>query len=169
LLDALESMSDLFVRFGGHSHAAGVTLEAGRVDEFRARFHACAAARLRPEDFEPALELDAAVALPEISLRAIRELFALAPFGRGNPPPTLAALDVEVSGPPALWKEKHLKVLVRQNGRTLALKAWNFAERAADLPSGGRVDIAFQMEEDAYTGWAAVLQDVRAGAREAAA
>jgi len=37
------------------------------------------------------------------------------------------------------------------------------------LPSGARVDIAFQVEEDAYTGWSAVLRDVRgAGAREAA-
>ena len=51
LLEALESMSDLFVRFGGHEHAAGVTLEAARVDEFRRRLNARAAACLRPEDF----------------------------------------------------------------------------------------------------------------------
>jgi single-stranded-DNA-specific exonuclease len=170
LLDALESMADLFVRFGGHAHAAGVTLDPARVDEFRTRFNACAAARLKPEDFEPQLALDAMVELPELTDRAIREVFALAPFGHGNPPPMLAALNVEVSGTPALWKEKHLKVLARQNGRTLALKAWNFAGRAAELPAGARVDIAFQVEEDAYTGWAAVLRDVRAaGAREATA
>ena len=36
LLEALESMADLFVRFGGHKHAAGVTMDAARVDEFRA-------------------------------------------------------------------------------------------------------------------------------------
>src|SRR6185369_13247666 len=35
LLDALESMSGLFVKFGGHKHAAGVTLDPARVDEFR--------------------------------------------------------------------------------------------------------------------------------------
>jgi single-stranded-DNA-specific exonuclease len=169
LLDALASMADLFVRFGGHSHAAGVTLERARVEEFRERFNACAAARLNPEDFEPQLEVDAAVELPELTDRAIREVFALAPFGHGNPSPMLAALDVEVSGTPALWKEKHLRVLARQNGRTLVLKAWNFAERAPELPFGARVDIAFQLEEDAYTGWSAVLRDVRgAGAREAA-
>ena len=168
LLDALESMADLFVRFGGHSHAAGVTLDPSRVDEFRTRFHACAAARLKPEDFQPQLAVDATLELPELTQRAIQEVFALAPFGHGNPPPMLATLNVEVSGSPVLWKEKHLKVLVRQNGRTLALKAWNFAERAPELPGGGRVDIAFQVEEDAYTGWSAVLRDVRgAGAREA--
>jgi single-stranded-DNA-specific exonuclease len=168
LLDALDSMADLFVRYGGHSHAAGVTLDPARVDEFRGRFHACAAARLRPEDFEPELPIDAELDLRELTERSIHELFSLAPFGHGNPPPMLAAMGVEVAGVPALWKEKHLKVLVRQNGRTLALKAWNFAPRAAEFPDGGRVDIAFQVEEDSYTGWAAVLREVRPAARQAA-
>ena len=59
LLDALESMSDLFVRFGGHAHAAGVTMDAARVEEFRRRFDAYAAARLCADDFLPRLEIDA--------------------------------------------------------------------------------------------------------------
>ena len=44
--------------------------------------------------------------------------------------PCLPRLDVEMAGPPVVWSEKHLKVMVRQNGRSLALKAWNFAARA---------------------------------------
>ena len=54
LLQALESMSDLFLRFGGHEHAAGVTLDPARVDEFRARFNAYAAARLSAGGFPAA-------------------------------------------------------------------------------------------------------------------
>ena len=168
LLAALEAMRDLFVRFGGHEHAAGVTLETGRVEEFRRRFNAYAAARLKPEDLAPAEEIDGLLELREIDERSVGSLFALAPFGHGNPPPLFAALNVEVAGPPALWKEKHLKVMVRQNGRTLALKAWNFAERAAELPAGARVDVAFRLEEDSYSGWAAVLKDVRGAASAAA-
>jgi hypothetical protein len=45
-------------------------------------------------------------------------------------------LNVEVVGPPAVMKEKHLRVMLRQNGRTLVLKAWNFAERVAELEPG---------------------------------
>src|SRR5579883_1371059 len=161
LLDALDSMRDLFLRYGGHSHAAGVTLDVVRVEEFRERFQACAAARLKPEDFEPRLEIDAVLELTELTDAAIGELFRLAPFGHGNRAPMLAARNVAISGPPALWKEKHLRVLVRQNRRTLILKAWNFAARAAEMPAGATVDIAFQIEEDAYTGWSAVLRDVR--------
>jgi single-stranded-DNA-specific exonuclease len=167
LLDALEAMPDLFVRFGGHAHAAGVTLDASRVAEFRERFNAYAAAHLRPEDFLPQVDIDAVLELREISERSVTDIFALAPFGHSNPPPQFAALDVEVAGPPAAWGEKHLKVMVRQNGRMLALKAWNWAERSAELAPGAHLDVAFALEEDAYSasrgypGWAAVLKEVR--------
>jgi single-stranded-DNA-specific exonuclease len=167
LLDALESMPELFVRFGGHAHAAGVTLETVNVEEFRRRFHAFAASRLKADDFLRRLEIDAVLELPEITEQAIDELFSLAPFGHGNAPPLFAALGVEVAAPPTIMKEKHLRILVRQNGRTLVMKAWNLAHRAAELVPGTRVDVAFQLEEDAYSAargyppWAAMLRDFR--------
>jgi single-stranded-DNA-specific exonuclease len=170
LLEALETMADLFVRFGGHRHAAGVTLEAGRVDEFRRRFEEYAAAQLRVEDLQPQLSIDAVLDFREISERGVAELLTLAPFGHGNPVPVFAALDVEVAGPPAPWNDKHLRVMLRQNGRCLALKAWNFAARAAELPAGSRIDAAFSIEEDEFAkargdaGWVAVLRDVRPAA-----
>ncbi len=168
LLDALESMSELFVRFGGHAHAAGVTMDTAQVDEFRRRFNAFAASRLCADDFLRRLEIDAVLELREITEQAIEELFTLAPFGHGNQPPLFAALGVEVAAPPVIMKEKHLRITVRQNGRTLVLKAWNLAPRAAELVPGTRVDLAFNLEEDAhsaargYPPWAAILRDFRA-------
>ena len=167
LLEALESMPELFRRFGGHKYAAGVTMEADRVEEFRLRFNAYAAALLTPEDFLRQVQIDAVLDLREINERAVADIFSLAPFGAGNPPPQFAALNVEVAGPPAVLKEKHLRLAVRQNGRTLTLKAWNFAERAAELAPGARIDVAFQIEEDAYSAargyppWCATLRDFR--------
>ncbi len=167
LLEALESMSGLFLRFGGHKHAAGVTLDAARVDEFREKFNAYAMARLLPEDFLPSLNIDAVVDLRDISERTVQEVFTLAPFGHGNPPPIFAARNVEIAGPPAVWGEKHLRVVVRQNGRSLTLKAWNFAVRADELTTGTRLDVAFALEEDpksaarGYPAWCAVLREFR--------
>jgi single-stranded-DNA-specific exonuclease len=168
LLEALESMSDLFVRFGGHAHAAGVTLETAQVEEFRRRFNAFAASRLCADDFLPRLEIDAVLELREITEQGIEEIFSLAPFGHGNPPPLFAALGVEVAAPPVVMKEKHLRITVRQNNRTLVLKAWNLAHRIGELVPGARVDLAFNLEEDAhsaargYPPWAAILRDFRA-------
>ena len=173
LLEALESMPELFVKFGGHKHAAGVTLEVEKVEEFRRRFNEYASARLSPDDFLRQVEVDAVVELREITERAIADVFALGPFGHGNQPPVFAATDLEVAGPPAVLKEKHLRVMVRQNGRTLTLKAWNFADRAGEFAPGSRIDVAFQLEEDAYSasrgypGWAAVLKEVRPAAGQA--
>ena len=45
LLDSLESMSRLFIKFGGHRQAAGVTMDTARVDEFRASFSSYAGSK----------------------------------------------------------------------------------------------------------------------------
>ncbi len=172
LLEALESMPELFERFGGHRQAAGLTLPSDRIDAFRARFNEYAAARLSLADLAPELDIDAVLAFREIDESSVAEVLSLAPFGCGNPAPLFAAMDVEVAGPPAVMKEKHLRVLLRQNGRTLSLKAWNFAERAAELPPGARVDVAFTLEDDPYSAargyppWGAVLRDVRPSSAE---
>jgi single-stranded-DNA-specific exonuclease len=170
LLDALESMSDLFTRFGGHMHAAGVTLDCERVEEFRRRFNAYAANCLRPEDFLPTWEIDAVLELREIDERAVDDLFALAPFGHGHEQPSFAVLNVEVASAPLVMKEKHLRIPFRQNGRTLAFKAWNFADRLPELAPGSRVDVVFRLEEDSYSAgrgfppWAAIVRDIRPAA-----
>ena len=167
LLQALESMPELLLRFGGHKHAAGVTMDAANVEEFRRRFNAYAASVLKPEDFLRHVEIDAVIDLREITEDAVNDIFSLAPFGHSNQPPYFAALNVEVAAPPTIMKEKHLRVTVRQNGRTLLLKAWNLAERAPELAPGTHIDIAFQIEEDAYSAargyppWSATLRDFR--------
>ena len=168
LLDALESMSDLFVRFGGHEYAAGVTLDPARVDEFRRRFNARAAACLQPADLLPRIEIDALADPADLSGPNIAEVFALAPFGHGNPLPTFATLAVEVASVAPLGKDgKHVKLNLRSGSGALTVKAWNFASRAHELAPRSHVDVAFTLEEDAYSaargypGWAAKLRDVR--------
>src|SRR3984957_6883419 len=168
LLDALESMPDLFTRFGGHRQAAGVSLAAELVPEFRRRLNSYAGTRLTPADFQPQLTIDATVTLRDLTTGpAIDELLAMAPFGFGNPAPVLAILDTQVAGTPVVMKEKHLRVHLRQNGRSLFPKAWNFAGRVADFALDARLDAAFSVEEDFYSqdrgfaNWAAVLRDVR--------
>jgi single-stranded-DNA-specific exonuclease len=167
LLEALETMPDLFAKFGGHRQAAGVTLASDRVEEFRRRFRAHAAQRLTPEDFEPALEIDAEVDFREITDQAVADVLAMAPFGFGNPSPVFAARDVEVAASPEIRNEKHVFVRLKSQGRGFRAKAWNFAERAGELTPGARVDVAFHFEDDPYSAgrgyapWQAILRDVR--------
>ncbi len=168
LLDALESMPDLFTRFGGHKQAAGVSLPSERIEEFRRRLNAYASERLTPADFRPQLAIDALVDLKELTTGpAVQEILAMAPFGFGNPAPVLAILDAEIAAAPVPLKERHLKIQLQQNGRNLMSTAWNLAGRASEFCAGTRADAAFSLEPDAYAesrgwgGWSATLRDIR--------
>jgi single-stranded-DNA-specific exonuclease len=173
LLEALEAMPDLFGKFGGHRQAAGVTLDAAKVEEFRQRLRAYAGDRLTPADFERELAIDAEIGLEEIDDRSVGDILRLAPFGYGNPVPTFAARNVEIAAPPEIRKEKHVFLKLKINGRILRAKAWNFAERAAELAPGARVDLALQFEDDPYSAargyapWQTIVRDVRTTAVEA--
>jgi single-stranded-DNA-specific exonuclease len=162
LLDALESMRDVFIKFGGHSHAAGMTLRADRVDEFRERLNARAAEVLTPDDLRPGIEIDAVAKLSELDDRFFAQLQSLEPYGSGNRAPVFAALDLEVESEPRFMKEKHIRVSLRQGARALTFKGFHFAERADELARGARVDVAFTLEEDKFSGgWGATLKDMR--------
>ena len=167
LLEALESMQDLLIRFGGHRQAAGLTLAAERVDEFRQRLGVYAAARLAPADFVSLIEVDAPLRFQEIDDGVVADLLSMEPFGCGNPAPVFAAFGAEVAAPPGPLGERGLQVSLRQDGRTLRFKAWGFADRAAKFAPGARLDAAFSIESDEYAaargypGWCTVLKDVR--------
>ncbi len=167
LLDALESMPDLFRRFGGHSQAAGVTLDAARVPEFAERLRAFAAARLTAEDFRPIVRLDAEAGLDEFDGDAVSQLDRMAPFGYGNPRPLFRVRGVEVAGEPVVFRENDLKFTLRQGGAAASAVAWGFAARKDELRPGARIDAALTVEEDDYArargwpGWKATLRDCR--------
>jgi single-stranded-DNA-specific exonuclease len=167
LLDALESMPDLFSKFGGHRQAAGLTLDSARIEEFRDRFRAYAAQRLTPADFERELPIDAEVDLHEINDREVEEILSLAPFGFGNPSPTFAIRGVELAAAPDVRNEKHVFMKFRQNGNIIRAKAWNFADRLPELASLGKFDIAVQFEEDDYSAkrgyapWQTIVRDIK--------
>ena len=153
LLDALESMGDLFTRFGGHAHAAGMTLPEANVEALRERLHAYAYNVLQPEDLCGTVEIDAVVDFTELDDRLWAALEKLAPFGMKNRRPLFAIRNAELNGPPQVWKEKHLRLAVRQSGRTLVMKAWGQADQAGELSAMGNVDIAFEIGRDWNNNW----------------
>ncbi|MGH2993411.1 MAG: DHHA1 domain-containing protein, partial [Solirubrobacterales bacterium] len=85
LLDALRACESHLVRFGGHRAAAGLEIEAGRVDAFREAFVARAAESLRPDDLVRTETVDAVVGGDRLGHDTAEELERLGPFGVGNP------------------------------------------------------------------------------------
>ena len=113
LLEAIESCSSLFSRYGGHSHACGFALPAANVDQLRTRLNEFARARLTLADFDPILDLDAEMSLADVTPELFQALQLLEPYGMGNPEPVFAARGVQLVAPPRILKEKHAKLKLR--------------------------------------------------------
>ncbi len=168
LLEALESMPDLFRKFGGHRQAAGLTLSAHHAEEFRRRFNEYAAGRLTADDLRPRHTVDALASFSELNDRCVEHVRALGPFGCGNPAPTFLSKAAEVAGPAKALKEgKHFRVPIRHDGRLLFCNAWNFGSRDELLQAGKKLDLLFQIEDDpiarkrGYGSWALSIKDAR--------
>ncbi|MCW5963136.1 MAG: single-stranded-DNA-specific exonuclease RecJ [Bryobacterales bacterium] len=168
LVDALETMPSLFVRFGGHHMAAGVTLPAENVPEFAERLNSLARTRLRPEDLAPSLFLDAVLSPDDLQEKTAHEVESLGPFGLGNPTPVFCVREAEIAEAPAVFAERHLRIRARMDGRFFRLTAWQFAERRQEFPPGRLMDLALNLHLDprsaerGYPGWVLNLKEARA-------
>ena len=153
MLDALERCADLFLRFGGHKQAAGLTMDAARVPEFRARINAHANAVLEPDQLRPRLRIDGTLNLKQITPDLVAGLNLMAPFGLANPRPIFHAMPVELVDGPRPLKDRHLKMTFRQDGRSFRAIAWRAAERAAFLTENrAGVNLAFSLDQNEYQG-----------------
>ena len=165
MLAALEACAPFFIRFGGHKQAAGLTMDATRVREFRASINDRAEALLGPEQLMPRLRIDADLGFRGITAQVAAGIASLAPFGAGNPKPIFAARGVEVIDGPRKLKERHLKMALKQDGRVFRAVAWRAAEKQ-DQIAGSRssLDVAFSLEQNQYNGETYVeltLADIR--------
>jgi len=113
LLEAIESCGALFSRYGGHAHACGFAMPAANVEELRSRLDQFARARLTPADFEPTLTLDSELNLTDVTPQLFQALQLLEPFGMSNPEPVFAARGVQLTAPPRILKDKHVKLKLR--------------------------------------------------------
>jgi single-stranded-DNA-specific exonuclease len=158
LHEALAACAGHLARFGGHRHAAGVTVERGRLPAFREAFEAHAAARLREEDLVPRCRIEGWLEEGEVDERAALALARLGPFGAGHPEPVFA-----LRGAPARARTvgaggAHLKLSL---GRLDAI-GFGMGERLALC--GGALEAAFTVGLDEWDGRRRVqlrLRDVR--------
>jgi single-stranded-DNA-specific exonuclease len=153
MLAALEHCADCFARFGGHRQAAGLTMEAARVPEFRAKINAYADEVLDPDQLRPRLRIDGPLSLTAITHDLMRGLDSMGPFGLANPRPVFHAGPLEVVDGPRTLKERHLKMTFSQEGRRVRAIAWRAAERADFLARHrAAVNLAFSLEKNEFQG-----------------
>lgn len=153
ILAALESCAGLLDRFGGHKQAAGLQLDAAKIPALRRAVNDHAAASLTPDDLRPNLSLDGPLAFDALTPRVVSDLMAMAPFGLANPKPVFSAAGIEVVDGPRRLKERHLKMSLRQHGRTFRAIAWNAADKEPVFaPAPGVLEVAYGLEQNEFNG-----------------
>jgi single-stranded-DNA-specific exonuclease len=158
LHDALAACAPHLARFGGHRHAAGVTVERERLPAFREAFEAHAAARLTDEDLVPRCRIDGWIGERDVTDRAAEDLTRLGPFGAGHPEPVFALRGAAARARTVGAEGAHLKLAL---GKLDAI-GFGMGDR---LPAcGGPLEAAFTIGFDEWDGARRLqlrLRDVR--------
>jgi single-stranded-DNA-specific exonuclease len=150
LYQALEGLRPLFLSFGGHAQAAGLTLSADLLEEVSLGLEEAA---LAEPDFsaEPELEVDLKAALGDLESLA-KPLAALEPYGSGHPSPVLMIPRVRVgeARPTDRGGEAHIKMVLVDGLTRLTVVGFNLADRLGEV--GPELDVALSLEVGEYQG-----------------
>lgn len=154
IIEVLEQCSDLFVKYGGHDQAAGLTIANDRFPEFLERYDEILTEKLARVDTKPELLLDLEIMLPEVTLELVERLETLAPFGEGNEEPIFVFRKVVLREVRKVGKEnEHWKLLLESmNQVTVEAVGWSLVSLYPHLTVGMRVDIAGHLSKNRWNG-----------------
>jgi single-stranded-DNA-specific exonuclease len=142
------------VSFGGHAMAGGLKIQPANIDAFRDAFLAHAREKIGPCDPTPVLKLDAQVTLAALGQAVVEHLERLAPFGEGNPPPSVAVRGCRLLGPPRRMGTKGgtIGMLLEQDGVRMRAVGFGMGELADALVGVNTLDVAGQPMLNRYNG-----------------
>ena len=153
LFDAFSSCGELFIKFGGHHMAAGMTIEGDNIDAFKKAFESYA--RKYTNDEKPAREvaIDAVVSFSAITHEFIHQLDWMEPFGQSNPTPVLSTNSVEViPGSLRVLNGSHLKCAFKEAGIVIQAIGFQMGTESEWLRQCGKVDIAYTPKINEWRG-----------------
>ncbi len=147
LHDSLSKLSDIFINYGGHKLAAGLSIATENLEELRTRFDNLARESLGDTMPKPSLTLDLTLDFSAASNAIfLDELDLLQPFGMGNAQPLFASPPLFVKNVRAFGMKKNhalLEVLDEESGITLMAKAWGKAQEYSSSLCKKRVKLAY--------------------------
>ena len=150
---AIERSAHLLIQFGGHMHAAGMTIEIDKIDEFRAHFNQIVNEMILEEQLIPKINIDIKIDLSEISPKFYRIMKQMAPFGPHNMQPIFVSENLSLSAEPRILKEKHLKLEVLDEDTGSVFSAIGFGmvdDFYQGLKAGNKFSMAYSIEENTF-------------------
>ncbi len=153
LYAAIERSAHLLIQFGGHMHAAGMTIEIDKIDEFRAHFDQIVTEMILEEQLVPKINIDIKIDLSEISPKFYRIMKQMAPFGPHNMQPIFVSENLSLAAEPRILKEKHLKLEILDEDTGSVFSAIGFGmvdDFYQNLKAGNKFSMAYSIEENTF-------------------
>jgi single-stranded-DNA-specific exonuclease len=146
LFENLSSCRDILPHFGGHTMAAGMTVELKHIEELRGRLNQLALEQLTEDDFIPVTFVDMQCKLEDITLETIEQLSKLAPYGMGNPKPKVVIPATSLSQMKRIGQDQsHLKLLLKESGTSLDAIGFGFGHVFDEVSPLSKVSIVGEL------------------------
>ncbi|MCS4487390.1 single-stranded-DNA-specific exonuclease RecJ [Streptococcus sciuri] len=153
IFSALNSHRDLFLAFGGHSGAAGMTLEVDKLNSLEEELIDYISSHHLDMSHKKNLQLDVNLRLGELNLELLRNINTLAPFGMDNPKPIFWLKDIAVEQARTMGQNNaHLKMKLSQDGVSYDLIAFHQGGHLLDFQQAQGLELAVTLAINEWNG-----------------
>ena len=164
LFSALRSTADFLDAFGGHTEAAGISLDLTDFDAFRDAF--CAYYKAHPPTTAAStFTADFTVRSPELlRIDQIKSLTRLEPSGTGNEPPALILAGARLLKIQGIGDNKHVKLQIEQWGEMFDAVFFHTTPESLPVEEGSLIDLLFAPQINHFRGRDSVqllVKDIR--------
>lgn len=165
LFSALSPHPELFVAFGGHSGAAGMTLEVDKLSELQQVLVSYVAEQAIDLNQKPMLQVDEQLELTDLSLETIKSLDKLAPFGMDHKKPVFGLKQAHVKQARTMGQGGgHLKLRLAQGETQVDLVAFGQGALAQEFQQAKGLELAVTLSVNRWNGATSLqlmLEDAR--------
>ncbi|WP_270207378.1 single-stranded-DNA-specific exonuclease RecJ [Streptococcus anginosus] len=153
IFEALDPHRDLFVAFGGHAGAAGMTLEASKLEALSQVLVAYIEDNQVDLSTKNELFLDEELSLPDLTLEILKNFEKLAPFGMDNKKPVFYLKDFKVENARTMGAgNTHLKLKVSQADAVFEVVAFGLGDLATEFSQTKNLELAVTLSVNKWNG-----------------
>lgn len=161
LFSALLECRDFLDSFGGHSHAAGLLISKGNVEDFREKINLLAHERLSLEDLLPGLDIDMEVSLAQLGSELAQELEKLEPFGNGNPEPLFFTKGLNKKSEPQVLSRDTLKFWLTDGYTNMQAIGFGMGSLKDTIQNCDGFDLVYSLKLDNWQGNSSLILEIK--------
>jgi single-stranded-DNA-specific exonuclease len=151
ILEAIEQCGDLLEQYGGHDHAAGMTMKAEDYPAFKAKFEEVVSASIPRELLQAKIMVEDTLSINDIDEKFHRLLKQFEPFGPGNETPIFSSNDFINNGECSVLGQEHLKLelsSIQNTSKKFPAIAFRQAIFSKQISSGNRFSACYSINEN---------------------